>query len=185
MSYWWAQSMSCLKCFPISSANLSKGITWCLPGSTQCLSSSICLMGWSVSIWAGSQLCLSANVLLWESCWCLPGLSSASACQCLSSELNQCLARSVSQCLLPIYLKGSLDVFQDQPNVFLPSIFLIGSDQCLSELALICLYLLMSIMRNLLMSLRTELACLLADVFLVSSINVSPEVFPNVFCQSV
>ena len=28
----------CLKCFPTSVANLSEGITWCLPGSTQCLS---------------------------------------------------------------------------------------------------------------------------------------------------
>ena len=94
----------CLKCFPTSFANLSEGITWCLPGSTLCLS-----------------------------------------CKRLSN----------------------------------------GFDQCLSELVLTCLFLPMSIMRNLLMSFRTELACLLADVFLVSSINVLPEVFPNVFCQSV
>ena len=41
----------------------------------------------------------------------------------------------------------------------------------------------MSIMRTLLMSSRTELVCLLADIFLVSSIDVLPEVFPNVCCQ--
>ena len=60
-----------------------------------------------------------------------------------------------------------------------------GFDQCLSELVLICLFLPMSIMRILLMSSRTELLCLLADIFLVISIDVLPEVFPNVFCQSV
>ena len=39
------------------------------------------------------------------------------------------------------------------------------------------------IMRILLMSSRTELLRLLADVFLVSSIDVFHEVSPNVFCQ--
>ena len=104
MSYWWAQSMSRPKCFPMSSANLSKGITWCLPGSTQCLSSQ--------------------------------------------------------------YLSD-------------------GFDQCLSELVLICLFLPMSIMRILLMSSRTELLCLLADIFLVSSIDVCPKCFPMSFAKSV
>ena len=33
------------------------------------------------------------------------------------------------------------------------------------------------------MSIWTELACLLASIFLVSSIGVCLEVFPNVFCQ--
>ena len=41
------------------------------------------------------------------------------------------------------------------------------------------------IMRILLMSSRTELLRLLADVFLVSSIDVFHEVSPNVFCQSI
>ena len=140
---------------------------------------------WSVSIRAGSHLSLSANVYYENPADVFPDWTRVSSCRYLSSEFNRCLAWSDSQCLLPICLKGSLDVFQDQPNVFLPSIFLIGSDQCLSELALICLYLLMSVMRNLLMSIRTELACLLVDVFLVSSINVSFEVSPNVFCQSI
>ena len=73
---------------------------------------SVCL---SANVFSGKKLLVSA--LDWArvfSCWCLSG------------KLNQCLARSVSQCLLPIYLKGSLDVFQDQPNVFLPSICLMG-----------------------------------------------------------
>ena len=124
----------------MSSANLSKGITWCLPGSTQCLSPSICLMGWSVSIWAGSQLCLSANVLLWESCWCLPGLSSASACRCLSSELNRCLPRSVSQCLLPNLSKGITWCLPGSAQCLSSQRLSNGLDQCLSELALTCLF---------------------------------------------
>ena len=132
--------MSRLKCLPMSSANLSKGITWCLPGSTQCLSSSICLMGWSVSIWAGSQLCLSANVLLWESCWCLPGLSSASACRCLSSELNRCLPRSVSQCLLPNLSRGVTWCLSGSAQCLsLANVCLMGLIGVLSELALTCL----------------------------------------------
>ena len=178
--------MSCLNCFPRSFANLSSGVTWCFPGSTSMsfFPTSVWWV-WSVSVLAGSLLSLSATVYCEESADVFLDWARVSSCWCLTGELNQCLARSVSQCLLPICLKGSLDVFQDQPNVFLPSIFLIGSDQCLSELALICLYLLMSIMRNLLMSIRTELACLLVDVFLVSSINVSLEVSPNVFCQSI
>ena len=109
VSFWWAQSMSRRKCFPMSFANLSKGITWCLPGSTQCL-----------------------------------------PCLCLSD----------------------------------------GFDQCLSELVLTCLFLPMSIMRTLLMSVWTEFACLLAKVFLVNSIGVCLKCFLTssaksicVFCQ--
>ena len=169
----------------MSSANLSKGITWCLPGSTQCLSSSICLMGWSVSIWAGSQLCLSANVLLWESCWCLPGLSSASACRCLSSELNRCLPRSVSQCLLPNLSKGI-------------TWCLSGSAQCLSSQRLSngldqrsiwagshLSFLPMSMMRILLMSVWTGFTCFLANVFEGEFNRCLPKVFLTSFAKSV
>ena len=88
----------------MSFANLSKGITWCLPGLAQCLSS-----------------------------------------QCLSD----------------------------------------GSDQCLSELGLTCLCLPISVMRTLLMSSRTELVCLLANIFLVSSISVYLKCFPTSFAKSV
>ena len=133
--------MSCPKCFPMSFANLSKGITWCLPGSAQCLSSQyLSDRVWSVSIRAGSHLSLSANVCYEEPADVYQDWTRVSSCWCLSSELNQCLTRSVSQCLLPIYLKGSLDVFQDQPNVFLPvSVWWVwsvsiwaGSQLCLS-----------------------------------------------------
>ena len=111
----------CLKCFQTSFANLSEGITWCLPGSAQCLSSQyLSDRVWSVSIRAGSHLSLSANVCYEEPADVCQDWTRVSSCWCLSSKLSQCLARSVSQCLLPIYLKGSLDVFQDQPNVFLP-----------------------------------------------------------------
>ena len=98
--------MSCLKCLPMSSANLSKEITWCLPGSTHCLSSSICLMGLMRSIWAGSQLCLSANVFLMR-ILLMSSRTELCVCQCLSSELNRCLPLSVSQCLLPNLSKGA------------------------------------------------------------------------------
>ena len=60
-----------------------------------------------------------------------------------------------------------------------------GFDQCLSELALTCLFLPMSVMRNLLMSIWTELACLLASIFLVSSIGVCLKCFPTSYAKSV
>ena len=113
--------------------NLSTGATWCLSGSTHSLSSSICLMGLMRSVWAGSQLCLSANVFLMRillmSFW-----TELCVCQCLSSELSRCLPLSVSQCLSPNLSKEPLDVFLDQPNVCLMG--LIG---VLTELALTCL----------------------------------------------
>ena len=77
------------------------------------------------------------------------------------------------------------DVFQGHLQCLFSQRLSDGFDQCLFWLVLFCLFLPLFIVRNLLMSFWTELACLLADVLLVSSINVSPEVFPNVFCQSV
>ena len=108
--------------------------------------------------------------LAFFSSWCLPG------------RLNQCLAWSVSQCLLPIYLKGSLDVFQDQPNVFLPvSVWWV--DQCLSEQVLNCVFLPMSYYENPAGVFPDWALRLLANVFLVSSVDVFHEVSPNVSCQ--
>ena len=43
----------------------------------------------------------------------------------------------------------------------------------------------MSVRRNLLMSVWTELACFLASIFLVSSIGVCPKCFPTSFAGSV
>ena len=60
-----------------------------------------------------------------------------------------------------------------------------GFDQCLSELVLTCFFLPMSVRRNLLMSIWTELACFLASIFLVSSIGVCLKCFPTSFAESV
>ena len=90
---------------------------------------------------------------------------------------------SVSQCLLSILSKGITWCLPGSAQCLSSQRLSNGLDQCLSELVLTCLFLPMSIMRTLLMSSRTELVCLLADIFLVSSIDVLPEVSPNVFCQ--
>ena len=75
-----------------------------------------------------------------ESCWCLPGLSSASACQCLSSELNRCLPRSVSQCLLPNLSRGVTWCLSGSAQCLsLANVCLMGLIGVLSELALTCL----------------------------------------------
>ena len=58
-----------------------------------------------------------------------------------------------------------------------------GDDQCMSELVLTVFLLPMSVRRNLLMSVWTELACFLASVFLVSSIGVCLKCFPLLVCQ--
>ena len=51
------------------------------------------------------------------------------------------------------------------------------------ELVLTCLFLPMSVRRNLLMSVWTELACFLASVCLMSSIGVCLKCFPLLVCQ--
>ena len=61
----------------------------------------------------------------------------------------------------------------------------LGNLSTFTRLVFFCLSLPLFVVGNLLMSYWTELAYLLADVLLVSSINVLLEVFPNVFCQSV
>ena len=97
-----------------------------------------------------------------------------------------------------IFLVSSISVFLEVfPNVFCQSIWrdhLMSSwinpmsslsmsvwwvGQCLPELVLTCFFLPMSVRRNLLMSARTELTCLLASVCLVSSIDVCPKCFPT------
>ena len=81
---------------------------------------------WLVFDRAGSNLSLSANVCYEEPADVYLDWTRVSSCQYLSSEFNRCLPRSVSQRLLPICLKGSLDVFLDQPNVFLVCVCLMG-----------------------------------------------------------
>ena len=74
--------------------------------------------GLMCSIWAGSQLCLPISSW-WESCWCLSGLSSASANVFLVSSVD--VFHEVSpNVFCQICLQEPLDVFQDQPTVFLP-----------------------------------------------------------------
>ena len=64
-----------------------------------------------------------------------------------------------------------------------PFVYLMGSGQCLSELVLTVFLLPMSVRGNLLMSAWTEPECFSCQYFLVISIGVLPEVFPNVFCR--
>ena len=173
----------CPKCFPTSVANLSEGITWCLSGSTQCLPC-LCLsdgfdqclpelvltclfLPMSVvrnllmSIWI-ELVCLLANIFLVSSISvylkCFP-----TSVAYLSEGITWCLPGS-TQCLSCLRLSA-------------------GFDQCLSELVLTCFFLPMSVRRNLLMSVWTELTCLLASVCLMSSIGVCPKCFPLLVCR--
>ena len=99
-SFWWAQLV-----FPEVSPDVYcqiclTGATRCLPRSIHNLSSGICLMDWCVllmSVW--TELCV---------------------CQCLSSELSRCLPKVSPDVFCQIYLQEPLDVFQDQPTIFLP-----------------------------------------------------------------
>ena len=121
--------------------------------------------------------------LLWVICWCLSGLNSRVFLPVSFSEFNRCLSEVFPNVFCQVCLKGSLDVFPDQPNIFLASICLMGLiSVCLSWFSPVsfcqCLY-----RRNLLMSARTELACLLASIFLVSSIGVCLKCFPLLVCQ--
>ena len=103
----------CPKCFPTSVANLSEGITWCLPGSTQCLS---CLR-----LSDGFDQCLSELVL---TCFFLPMSVRRNLLMSVWIELtcllaSVCLkwvqsvsARSVSHCLsVGVFLVGPLDFY--------------------------------------------------------------------------
>ena len=68
-------------------------------------------------------------------------------CLLLSTEFDQYLFEKIPNVLCQVRLRES-DVFSDQPTTFLA-----------------CLFLPISVVSNLLMSIRTELACLLASVF--------------------
>ena len=81
---------------------------------------------WSVSVRAGSHLSLSANVYYEEPADVSLDWTRVSSCRCLSSEFNQCLPEVFPNVCRQICLKGSLDVFLDQPNVFLSSVCLMG-----------------------------------------------------------
>ena len=173
--------MSCLKCLPMSSANLSKEITWCLPGSTHCLSSSICLMGLMRSIWAGSQLCLSANVFLMR-ILLMSSRTELCVCQCLSSELSRCLPRSVSQCLLPNLSTGATWCLSGSTQSLSSSICLMGLMRSVWAGSQLCLSANVFLMRILLMSFWTELCvcqCLSSELSRCLPLSVSQCLSPN------
>ena len=131
------------------------------------------------------RLSLSFNICCLESDDVYLDWARVLSCQYLSSEFNRCLPRSVSQFLSPICSEGITWCLPGSTQHLSCQCLFNGFDQRLSELVLIYLFLSVSVMRNLLMSIWTELACLLASIFLVSSISVCLEVSPNVFCQSV
>ena len=86
----------------------------------------------------------------------------------------------------------SVDVYLDWAQVFFLPMFLVIFNQCLLDvslyqpnilLACVCLFLSIFVVRNLLMSIWTELACF-SFQYLSRELNwCLPEVFPNVFCQ--
>ena len=82
--------------------------------------------------------------------------------QYLSGEFDQCLPEVFPNVLCQICLRES-DVFLDQLTTFLA-----------------CLFLPTSVMRNLLMFIWIDLACLLASIFLVNSIGVCLSLSANV-----
>ena len=131
------------------------------------------------------RLSLSFNICCLESDDVYLDWARVLSCQYLSSEFNQCLPRSVSQFLSPICSEGITWCLPGSTQHLFCQCLFNGFDQHLSELVLMYLFLSLPVVRNLLMSIWTELACLLASIFLVSSISVCLEVSPNVFCQSV
>ena len=173
-----------LKCFPTSVANLSEGITWCLPGSTQCLS---CLR-----LSDGFDQCLSELVL---TCFFLPMSVRRNLLMSVWTELtcllaSVCLMSSIGVC--PKCFPTSVAYLSEGITWCLPGSTQClsclrlsdGFDQCLSELILTCFFLPMSVRRNLLMSVWIELTCLLASVCLNEFNRCLPEVFPTA-CLSV
>ena len=69
----------------------------------------------SLFVWSVSQRC---SVYVWT--------NPTSSCQYLSSEFNRCLPEVFPNVFCQICLKGSLDVFPDQPNIFLACVCLMG-----------------------------------------------------------
>ena len=123
------------KCF--SCQCLSSKSSWCLLASVYRILTSICLSWFSCFFSAKS-----VRRILLMSVWTCVSFS-----QYLSGEFDQCLPEVFPNVLCQVCLRES-DVFSDQPTTFLA-----------------CLFLPISVVSNLLMSIRTELACLLASVF--------------------
>ena len=92
-------------------------------------------------------------------------------------------AWSVSQRLLPDLSEGITWCLSGSTQYLSCLCLSDGLDLCLSELVPAVSFLPMSVWRNLLMSIWTELACFLASIYLVSSIGVCLKCFPLLFCQ--
>ena len=138
---------------------------------------------WLVFARAGSNLSLSANFCYEEPVDVYLDWARVLSCQYLSSEFNRCLPRSVSQLLPPICSEGITWCLPGSTQHLSCQCLFNGFDQRLSELVLTYLFLSVSVMRNLLMSIWTELACF-SFQYLSSELNwCLPKVFPNVFCQ--
>ena len=105
--------------------------------------------------------------LLWVIYWCLSELNSRVFLPVSFSEFNWCLSEVSPNVLCQFCLEGSLDVFLDQPKIFLANVCCSAS-VCYEEPADLCLD--WTRVSTLPMSFSEFNRCLL-------------EVFPNVFCQ--
>ena len=92
---------------------LSRELNWCMP---EVFPNVLC------------QVCLSfsANACYEEPADVYLDWTRVSSCQYLSSEFNRCLPEVFPNVFCQVCLKGSLDVFLDQPNIFLASVCLMG-----------------------------------------------------------
>ena len=126
------------KCF--SCQSLFSKSNWCLHAFVYRILTSICLnkfpMSFAKSVW-GNLMSFRINplpflpvsfcqYLLWVICWCLFGLNSRVFLPVSFGEFNRCLPEVFPNVFCQICLKGSLDVFPDQPNIFLASVCLMG-----------------------------------------------------------
>ena len=129
------------------------------------------------------NICLADLTDVWTEPKCF-------SCQCLSSKSNWCLLASVYRLMTSICLSWFFCFFSAKSEV-IPNVLCqvclresdVFSDQPTTFLA--CLFLPMSVMRNLLMSIWTELVCFLVSIFLVSSIDVCLKCFPTSFAKSI
>ena len=142
------------------------------------------MSAWGTACWSAyfcrsflSKVCLGV-------CWCLFRLSSSVfSCQCFSG-FNQCLSEVFSSVLYQTCLKESLDVFLDQPNIFLVCV-------CLMGLVSDCLNWFSSFLSaNVCYEEPTDVSLDWTRVFscqylLVSSIGVCLKCFPMSYAKSV
>ena len=120
----------CPKCFPTSVTNLSEGITWCLPGSAQCLPSQCLSDGFDQCLPELVLTCfflpMSVRRNLLMSIWCLSNLlPSVSEQPCLKGLRSFCPSWFSPFLSANICWEEPADVCLDWTRVF--------SCQCLSS----------------------------------------------------